>query len=70
MNWCFAIINNRLAEIYFEKYKGSIKFLSHCYVKKADYKLKKEKRWIAEDIMKVKLFYKKGKYKSKLPVSL
>ena len=68
MNWCFAIINNRLAEIYFEKHQGSIKFLSHCYVKKADYKSEKEKRWIAEDIIKVKLIYRKGKYKSKLPI--
>lgn len=30
MNWCFAIINGKLGEIYFEKTKnGQIKFLGH-----------------------------------------
>lgn len=38
MPWCFAIINNKLAEIYFEKKKGKIKIEGHCYVKKEEFK--------------------------------
>ena len=66
MGWCFAIINNRLAEIYFEKNKNGIKFLGHCYVKESEYTLKEEKEWIKKDIEKVKLIYRKGKYRNKL----
>ncbi|MEK9176278.1 MAG: hypothetical protein AAB520_02425, partial [Patescibacteria group bacterium] len=66
MSWCFAIVNNRLAEIYFEKNKNGIKFLGHCYVKESEYTLKEEKEWIKKDIEKVKLIYRKGKYRNKL----
>lgn len=65
MNWCFAIINNKLAEIYFEKNKGSIKFLGHCYVNESEYSSEKEKKWIKEDMMKVRFTYRKGKYTKK-----
>jgi hypothetical protein len=62
--WCFAMVNNRLAEIYFEKKKnGQIKFWGHCYVKREDYKTQQEKRWIELDIKKVKLIYRNKKYK-------
>lgn len=43
MEWCFAIINNRLAEIYFERKKRGIKFLGHFYVKESEYTLKEER---------------------------
>ena len=66
MSWCFAIINNRIAEIYFDKKGGEIKFLGHCYVKESEYTLKEEKEWIKKDIEKVKLIYRKGKYRNKL----
>ena len=42
--WCFGLINNRLAEIYFEKGK----ICGHCYAKESGYKTKQEKRWIKE----------------------
>ena len=57
MNWSFGIVNNKLAEIYFEKKKGKINFLGHCYIKKNDFTSSKEKKWISEDIKKVKLIY-------------
>ena len=64
MTWCFAIINNRLGEIYFDKKKnGQIKFLGHCYVKKEEFKTKEEQCAIEEDIKKVKIIYKNKKYK-------
>ena len=66
MGWCFAIINNRLAEIYFEKNKSGIKFLGHCYVKESEYTLKEEREWIKKDIAKVQLVYRKGNYRNKL----
>ena len=62
MNWSFAIINNRLAEIYFEKSKNS-KIFAHCYVKANEYKTKQEKKYIAEDTEHVRMSYRKGKYK-------
>lgn len=62
MNWCFAKINNKLAEIYFEKIRGKVKFLGHCYVKKSEYKTKRELKWIDKDTKKFQLIYKSGKY--------
>ncbi|MBI3290313.1 hypothetical protein HYZ78_02865 [Candidatus Microgenomates bacterium] len=62
MNWCFAKINNRLAEIYFEKTKKEPKILGHCYVKASEYKTKKEQGYIKSDTAKFRFTYKNGKY--------
>lgn len=60
--WAFAIINNKLAEFYFNKKKrGSIH--SHCYVKLEEYKTKREQKIIKDDIAKYKFTWKKGEYK-------
>lgn len=64
MNWCFATINGRLGEIYFEKKKnGQTKFLGHCYVKKEDFKTKEELRALDEETKKFKIIYKNKQYK-------
>lgn len=63
MNWSFAIINNKLAEIYFERTNGKLKFLGHCYIKKEEYKTKKEQIMMEEDILNTQLIYRNGKYK-------
>ena len=63
MEWSFARINNRLAEIFFETKKGKIQFIGHCYVKKSTYKTKKEQRWIKEDTKRFNLTYKNHVYK-------
>lgn len=64
MYWSFAIINNRLAEIYFDKDKnGKLKFTGHCYVEKNDFKTKTEQKAIKEDIAKYHFTYGKGKYR-------
>lgn len=61
MHWCFAIVNNKLAEIYFtEKTK---KIFGHCYVKREEYKTKSEQKMIDRDIKKVRLMYRNKKYK-------
>ena len=64
MYWSFAIINNKLAEIYFDKNKkGQPKFSGHCYVKKEDLKIKAELKAIDEDTAKYKFVYRKGEYR-------
>lgn len=65
MYWSFGLVNNRLAEVFFERQKDKIKFIGHAYVEESEYKTKKEKQWIEKDIAKVKLTYRKGKYKQK-----
>lgn len=67
MGWCFAIVNNKLAEIYFEKKKnGKVSFYGHCYVKKSDYTTIKEKQWIEEDTKAFRFAHHSGKY-TRLP---
>jgi len=61
--WCFALVNNRLAEIYFEKKGRKTEIIGHCYVKAEEYKTKKEQKWIAEDTAKFKFNYRARKYK-------
>jgi len=63
MGWCFAIINNRLAEIYFDRKKEKTKIFGHCYIRKEEYKIKQEQKWIKEDTAKFRFTYRKGKYK-------
>lgn len=63
MSWCFAIMNNRLAEIYFEKKKGKPEIIGHCYVEREEYETKQEQKWIKGDTTKYRFVYKKGKYK-------
>lgn len=64
MNWCFATINNKIGEIYFEKNKkGQTKLLGHCYVKREEFKSKQERKELEEDIKKFKIIYKNKKYK-------
>lgn len=65
MSWSFAIVNNKLAEIFFEKKRGVPVFIGHCYVKKTEYKTKEEKNWIKEDTSKYKFIYRKGMYRPK-----
>lgn len=67
MDWCFAVINNKLAEVYFEKKKNKkVKFLGHCYVKQEEYKTKTEQRWIKQDTEKFKFSYRNGEYNRKV----
>lgn len=66
-HWSFAIINGRLAEVwYYRDEEHQPVFIAHCYVKREEYTTKKEQIMIEKDIKKVKLRYVKGKY-SKIP---
>lgn len=63
MSWCFAKINGRLAEIYFNETKKGPKFLGHCYVEKSEYTTKNEQKWIEADSAKFKFSYRNKIYK-------
>lgn len=63
MSWCFALINNRLAEIYFKRNKKGIKILGHCYMEKSEYKTKIEQKWTEKDIAKFRFSYRNKNYK-------
>lgn len=60
--WSFGLVNKRLAEIFFNRKNGKIKFTGHALVKKEDYKTKRETKWIEEETKRVKLSYHQGKY--------
>lgn len=64
MNWCFALINGKLAEIYFEPKKGDPKILGHAYVKKEQYQTKKEQEYISNDTEKFQFSYKNRIYRN------
>jgi hypothetical protein len=66
MSWSFALINGKLAEIFFDKKKG-VKFRGRAWVKKSEYKTKQEQEYIKKDTSKVRLSYKDGKYKRIMP---
>lgn len=59
MSWMFAIINRRLAEIFFEeKSGGRVECPGYCYVKRSEYKSRKERDYIREDTKRLKLRWK------------
>lgn len=63
MFWSFAKVNNRLAEIYFEKKGKGIHVTGHCYVKPEEYETKREKKWIKDDTARLKFIYRNKQYK-------
>ncbi|TSC86393.1 MAG: Uncharacterized protein G01um101416_666 [Microgenomates group bacterium Gr01-1014_16] len=62
MNWCFAIINRRLSELFFEKRGRGVKFLGFAHVKRDEYGTKREQKMIDKDIIKHRFTYRGGKY--------
>ena len=68
MGWCFALINGKLAEIFFDKKGKKILFEGHCFVEEEEYKTKQEKSWIKKDTSKYQFKYKSGEYTEIKPV--
>jgi hypothetical protein len=64
MTWSFAIVNGRLAEVFWD-IKGSEGKLpqAHCYVERSEYKTKKEQQWIREDTARNRFVWRNKKYK-------
>lgn len=65
MNWCFAKVNNRLAEIYFERKGNKIRFHGHAYVNRSDLRTKKEGKCIDKDVSKYNFVYRNRGYRDK-----
>lgn len=65
MSWCFAIINGRLAELFFDREEDEKepKILGHCYVSKSEYKTKREQRMIEKDTERYRFSYRNKKYR-------
>ena len=66
MHWCFATVNGRLAEIYFNKMSKDKCVFTHGYVNRewvVGYATKKEQKMIATDTRKFRLSYRNGRYK-------
>lgn len=60
--WAFAIINSRLAEVYFEKNGDKTLVKGHCYVNGDDYRTQQEKKWIKTDAKKYRFTYRNKEY--------
>lgn len=63
MSWSFAVVNKRLAEIFFDHQKGETIMRGHAYVDKKEYATKSEQKWIKSDTAKYRFVYRKGQYK-------
>ncbi|MFH1903143.1 MAG: hypothetical protein ABIK20_03700 [Candidatus Omnitrophota bacterium] len=71
MSWCFAIVNNKFAEIYFDRKKNDqIEIKGHCYPKRDEFKTKTEQKWIAQDTKKFRFVYRNKKYYKKTDLGL
>ena len=67
MAWCFALLNNRLAELYFEHDKEGKPLISgHGYVDDTRGWSKHEQKLIAQDLKKYQFSYWKGRYRDML----
>ncbi len=63
--WQFAIVNGRLAEIFFDDTGNNTRHIwGHCYVEKGTYTKKYEQKWIEKDIKHNLFSYRNKKYKS------
>ncbi len=63
--WCFAIVNGRLGEIFFDVGGGVKGIHGHCYINRDEYNIK-ERKEIDADIKKHILIYRNKKYSEKL----
>src|SRR3989344_6267609 len=61
--WSFAIVNGKLAEIFYDKIGNSARRIDgHCYVKAGAYKTKQEEGWIKKDTQRMRFSFRNKKY--------
>lgn len=60
--WQFALVNTRLAEVFF--HNGWI--VGHCYVKAEEYQTQKGKRWMTQDTRGAQFTYRGKAYRDRL----
>ena len=64
MSWSFAIVNGRIAEIFFDVTgNGYMEILSHAYVRSEEYTTKKERNWLRKDTARYRFSYRKKTYR-------
>ncbi len=56
--WSFVLINKRLAELFFERKGNTVYINGYCYVKKSEYKTKREQQQIISDTKKYQITYR------------
>jgi len=39
MSWCFGLVNNRLAEIFYKRNKSVVTYMGHAFVKKTEVRI-------------------------------
>lgn len=61
--WCYALINNRLGEIYFALDKGKTTITGHCYLGKNETFNQKEVGAFQKDIISNQFTYYQHKYR-------
>jgi len=62
--WCFALVNGRLAEIWWRKKKnGEREVVAHGYVQRKWFKTKKELVMIESDTKRHRFSYRNQKYR-------
>ena len=62
--WAFSLMNGRLAEFHYEISKGRFYMTyGHCYVKRSEYKTKKEQKWIENGTKRYRFTYRNKKYR-------
>ncbi len=68
MSWCFAILNGRLAEIFFERKENEKepKIMGHCYVSASEYKTKREQKMIEKDTKRYHFSCRNKIYRDKI----
>jgi hypothetical protein len=68
MNWCFATVNGRLAEIFFERKENEKepKIIGHSYVSASEYKTKKDQKLVEKDTKRYQFSYRNKIYRDKI----
>lgn len=61
--WCFALINGRLAEIYFRRRHG---IYGYCYVDRQSFRTKQEQLDIQHDTARFQFTFRNGWFRDKL----
>ena len=65
MNWCFAKINGRLAEVYFDTEENKSEIKGHCYVSLDEYTTRQELKLVKKDTELYQFSYRNKIYRQK-----
>ena len=64
IEWCFALVNGRKGEIFFQQQaNGKKKIIAHYYLKETDPIIKKMKTTINRETQELRVVYRNKKYR-------